>query len=108
MKAYCIFDVREIVDPEKLQAYTQGVLQTVQAHGGRYLSVGGNCRVLEGDWSPNFPVLIEFPGSAQANAWYDSAEYGELKKLRLDGARGDAVIIEPEASDLRSHLVGNG
>lgn len=108
MKAYCIFDVREIIDPEKLQAYTQGVLQTVQAHGGRYLSVGGNCRVLEGDWSPIFPVLIEFPGSAQANAWYDSAEYRELKKLRLDGARGDAVIIEPEASELRGYLVGNG
>lgn len=107
MKAYCIFDIREILDPEKLQAYTQGVLKTVRAHGGRYLNLGGNCRVLEGQWSPVFPVLIEFPGAAEANAWYESAEYRELKKLRLDGARGDAVIIEPEASELRSLLIDN-
>jgi len=106
MKAYAIFDVREILDPEKLERYTQGVLQTVRAHGGRYLCAGGNCRALEGDWSPNFAVLIEFPGSAEANAWYDSPDYGELKKLRLEGARCDAVIIEPEASSLRSQLVG--
>ena len=107
MKAYCIFDVREILDPEKLQHYTQAVLATVQAHGGRYLSVGGNCRVVEGDWSPNFPVLIEFPDSAQANAWYGSAEYGELKSLRLEGARSDAVIVEPEAGELYDLLVGS-
>ena len=105
MKAYCIFDVREIVDAEKLERYTQAVLQTVQAHGGRYLNAGGNCRVVEGDWSPGFLVLIEFPNSAKANAWYDSAEYGELKKLRIDGARSDAVIVEPEASPLYEQLV---
>ena len=105
MKAYCIFDVREIVDAEKLERYTQGVLQTVQAHGGRYLNVGGNCRVVEGDWTPNYPVLIEFPDSTRANAWYGSAAYGELKKLRIDGARSDAVIVEPEAGPLYDLLV---
>jgi uncharacterized protein (DUF1330 family) len=105
MKAYCIFDVCEIVDAEKLERYTQGVLQTVRAHGGRYLNVGGNCRLVEGNWAPNFLVLIEFPNSAKANAWYDSREYAELKKLRIDGARSDAVIVEPEASPLYEQLV---
>lgn len=105
MKAYCIFDVREIVDPEKLERYTQAVLQTVRAHGGRYLCVGGNCRVVEGDWTPNFPVLIEFPNSAKANAWYGSADYRKLKQLRIEGARSDAVIVEPQAGTLYEQLV---
>lgn len=107
MKAYCIFDVREIVDGEKLEAYTREVLATVQVHGGRYLSVGGNCRVLEGSWSPEFLVLIEFPGYEQARDWYESDAYAALKQLRQQGSRGDAVIIEPEASPLRDHLVGS-
>ena len=106
MKAYCIFDVREIIDGDILEAYTRDVLATVQAHGGRYLSVGGNCRVLEGSWSPEFLVLIEFPDLEQARAWYDSDEYAGLKRLRQRGSRGDAVMIEPEASALRDRLVG--
>ncbi|HKJ53017.1 MAG TPA: DUF1330 domain-containing protein [Gammaproteobacteria bacterium] len=106
MKAYCIFDVREIVDGDKLEAYTRDVLATVQAHGGCYLSVGGNCRVLEGSWSPEFLVLIEFPGIEQARSWYESDDYAALKRLRQQGSRGDAVMIEPEESALRDHLVG--
>jgi uncharacterized protein (DUF1330 family) len=106
MKAYCIFDVREVIDPEGLERYTRGVLETVQAHGGRYLSVGGKCQVVEGDWSPGFLVLIEFPGIEQARAWYDSPQYAGLRQLRLESSRGDAVIVEPEAGALREQLVG--
>jgi len=107
MKAYCIFDVREIIDPDKLELYTRDVLATVQAHGGRYLSVGGLCHLVEGDWSPSFPVLIEFPGIEQARNWYDSSEYRALRQLRLEGSRGNGVIIEPEAGGLRDQLVGD-
>jgi uncharacterized protein (DUF1330 family) len=28
---------------------------------GRYLTVGGKLKAVEGDWQPLFPVLIEFP-----------------------------------------------
>ena len=99
------FDVREVIDAEKLDTYSRGVLDSVQAYGGRYLEVGGQCEVLEGDWSPRFPVLIEFPGFAEARASYDSEEYRDLKKLRLGGAKTDAVIIEAQQSDLRARLI---
>ena len=106
MKAYCIFDMREVTDPQGLQRYTGGVLETVRAHGGRYLNVGGRCHVLEGDWSPAFLVLIEFPGIEQARAWYDSPAYARLRQVRLESSRAHAVIVEPEAGPLRDHLVG--
>lgn len=105
MKAYCLFDVREVLDSEKLDRYSRGVLETVEAHGGRYLHVGGSCEVVEGDWSPSFPVLIEFPGIDEARAWYRSPQYRALRTLRQAGAKCDAVILQPEVSDLRALLI---
>ena len=83
-----------MVDSAKLEQYRDGVLATVERYGGRYLTVGGKCDVVEGEWRPVFPVLIEFPSLEQAHAWYDSEEYRELKALRLAATKGNAVFIE--------------
>jgi len=69
MPAYCFFDVVEVTDPAKLATYREGVLVTVERYGGRYLTVGGRCDVVEGEWQPVFPVLIEFPSLEQAHRW---------------------------------------
>ena len=94
MSAYCLFDVLEVTDPEKMEQYREGVLSTVEHYGGRYLTVGGGCDVVEGEWRPVFPVLIEFPSLEQAHRWYDSDEYRDLKALRLEATRGNAVFVE--------------
>ncbi len=98
MAAYCFFDVLEVIDPEKLERYQKGVLAAVEHYGGRYLIVGGKCDVVEGQWRPVFPVLIEFPSLEHAHRWYDSEEYRELKGLRLAATRGNAVFIEGTGS----------
>ena len=94
MPAYCFFDVLEVIDPGKLEEYRDGVLSTVEHYGGRYLTVGGRCDVVEGEWRPVFPVLIEFPSLEQAHRWYDSEEYYELRALRLTATKCNAVFIE--------------
>jgi uncharacterized protein (DUF1330 family) len=94
MPAYCFFDVLDVVDPEKLEKYRDGVLSTVERYGGRYLTVGGQYAVVEGGWQPVFPVLIEFPSLEEAHRWYDSEEYRELKALRHAAAKCNAVFIE--------------
>lgn len=94
MSAYCFFDVLEVTDADKLEEYRDGVLATVERYGGRYLTVGGQCDVVEGEWRPVFPVLIEFPSLEQAHRWYNAEEYRELKALRLAATRGNAVFIE--------------
>ena len=70
MSAYCIFDIREIVDREKMAKYREGVAPTVEKFGGRYLELGGPFDVVEGDWRPVFPVIIEFPNLEEAHRWY--------------------------------------
>lgn len=98
MSAYCFFDVLEITDAEKMDAYRARVFANVASHGGRYVVLGGPLDVLEGHWRPTFPVMIEFPTEAAARAWYDSPDYAPLKKLRLEATRGNAVFLAGAAA----------
>jgi uncharacterized protein (DUF1330 family) len=92
--AYFFFDMLEVIDLPNLERYRQIVSATVERYGGRYLTVGGQCDLLEGDWRPVFPVLIEFPDLGHARRWYGSQEYRGPKALRLAAARGNAVLID--------------
>jgi uncharacterized protein (DUF1330 family) len=94
MTAFVFFDVRDIRDPDLLSAYRSRVFETVEHFGGRYRVLGGMEAVLEGDWAPNIPVLIEFPDSRTARAWYDSEMYAPLKRDRLAAAACDSVLLE--------------
>lgn len=104
MTAYCFFDVREVMDPEKLAQYKNGVLATVQQYHGRYLLLGGECNRVEGSWQPVTPVLIRFPSLEQAYRWYDSPEYEPLKALRLAATSGGAVFMAGEPGAFVSEL----
>ena len=94
MSAYCFFDNLETINPEKLEEYKNRVAPVVQKFGGRYVVLGGKFKVVEGDWSPTLPVIIEFPSLEQAYKWYDSDEYQELKELRLSAVKSNAVFLE--------------
>lgn len=94
MSAYCLFENLEITDFAQLEAYKARVAPLVERFGGRYVVLGGNARPVEGDWTPAYLVMIEFPDLARANQWYDSPEYGEVKRLRLAAGRFNGVILE--------------
>jgi uncharacterized protein (DUF1330 family) len=94
MAAYCLFDNLEVLDSGKLAQYAQRVKPVVERYGGRYLVLGGKVEVMEGQWRPTFPVVLEFPSLERAHAWYSSDEYRELKALRLSAVRSTAVFIE--------------
>ena len=94
MSAYCFFDNLEVTDAAKLEEYKNRVAPVVEKYGGRYIVLGGKMDVVEGDWQPVFPVIIEFSSLEQAHRWYASDEYRELKALRLSAVRSNAVFIE--------------
>ncbi len=99
MAAYFFLDIREITDPGKLEEYRGRVLATVEQYEGRYLLVGGECEVIEGDWQPSFPVLIKFPTREHAHRWYDSEEYRDLKAMRLAATSGNGVFMQSQISE---------
>ncbi|MFC4720817.1 DUF1330 domain-containing protein [Geojedonia litorea] len=90
---YCLFNNIEINDPEKLEEYKSKVVQSVEKFGGKYLSIGGSIRKVEGNWNPQYIVMIEFPSYELANQWYDSSEYADLKALRNIAGKYDGVIF---------------
>jgi uncharacterized protein (DUF1330 family) len=94
MAAFVFFDVKEIRDPDLLARYRSQVFATVEQFGGRYRVLGGLEAVLEGNWRPNVPVLIEFETVDAARAWYDSEAYAPLLSQRIEAADCDAVILE--------------
>ncbi|TIM61363.1 MAG: DUF1330 domain-containing protein, partial [Mesorhizobium sp.] len=79
MSTYCFFDVREITDQAKVEQYLAGVFATVEQYGGRYLVLGGKSDLVEGDWQPVYPVIVEFADGEHARRWYSSPEYEPLK-----------------------------
>jgi uncharacterized protein (DUF1330 family) len=92
--AYCLFDNIEVTDPEALAGYASQTSATIHAYSGRYLVIGGDVELKEGRSMVRYPVLIEFPTLAAANAWYDSAEYAPLKRVRHGAGRFNAVFID--------------
>jgi uncharacterized protein (DUF1330 family) len=94
MAAYCFFDVQEVTDEAKMDKYRAAVFEVVEKYGGRYLILGGKTDVMEGEYRPVFPVLLEFPSLEQAHRWYNSPEYRPLLELRLAATRGTGVFID--------------
>ena len=94
MSAYCLFDNVAVNNPAKLEEYKNKVLPVVEKYGGKYVLLGGNTEVVEGQWKPVYPVMIEFPDVELAKKWYYSEDYKALKALRLSAVTSNAVIME--------------
>lgn len=93
-RAYCLFDNIAINDLSKLEEYKEKVFPVVTAFGGKYIVASNRIRVVEGSWKPGHLVMIEFPSYEEANRWYDSEEYKELKSLRQSSGNFDGIIVE--------------
>jgi len=93
MPAYIIADI-SVTDPEAYEAYKQQVGATIAEYGGRYLARGGAAEVLEGDWTPNRLVVLEFPDMDRLKAWYESKAYAGPKAIRQGAAVSRVVAVE--------------
>ena len=93
MPALLIADI-EVTDPDAYTAYRTANPDIVNRFGGRYLALGGEVAVLEGDWHPRRTIVIEFPDMEAIRAFYASDEYGELRKIRWRSANSRLVAIE--------------
>src|SRR5438045_5548283 len=90
MPAYVVSRLT-IHDREAFERYLAQAPQTVVDRGGKYLFRGGDVVALEGTWDDERLVILEFDTADAARAWYESAEYAELRRLRQSAA--DVVIL---------------
>ncbi|PKB83887.1 MAG: D-fructose-6-phosphate amidotransferase [SAR202 cluster bacterium Io17-Chloro-G9] len=93
MSAYMIVDI-EVTDQNNYDDYRSQVPALVEKYGGKYLVRGGQFEVLEGGWTVNRLVVLEFPSAQKAREFYDSDDYRPLKELRLNSTNSNLVLVE--------------
>ena len=94
MAAYLFAEVRDLTDPEAFREYVAKIGATQDAFGGKNVVRGSNFETLEGDWSPQGFIVLEFPDREKLMAWYNSDEYRPLKELRQRLATTTIVIMD--------------
>jgi uncharacterized protein (DUF1330 family) len=93
MAAYIVVHI-DVHDPDRYEVYKLMAPASIRQYGGRYLTRGGATEVLEGDWTPQRLVLLEFPSMEQAKAFWDSPEYAEAKALRMATTTSHVILLD--------------
>ncbi len=93
MSAYIVAVIDEH-DPGVFEQYREAALPVVARYGGRSLLQGTHYTALEGAWAPGRVVVIEFPSSEAAQAFYNSPDYTTARKLRCQSSRTDMLLFE--------------
>lgn len=77
----------------RYREYQARVQPLIAAHGGRFRASGVGLEVLEGDKDARRLIVFEFPSMEALRAFWNSADYAELKALRAGAARIDAWAV---------------
>jgi uncharacterized protein (DUF1330 family) len=94
MSAYLISErFGQFETPEKQQEYRATTARLIPHHGGRYLSIGGSFRLLEGDRDSLVTAIVEFPSMAAIEAFWNDPEYQRVVPLRR-GAEMRAIAVD--------------
>ena len=91
-KGYWIGRV-SVTDLDAYKLYVAGNGKAFAKFGAKFLVRAGDFVCKEGE-SRDRNVVLEFPSYADALACYESPEYQEVLKLRIDAAVSDLIIIE--------------
>ena len=93
MPGYVILDL-EIFDQKELEEYKKLAPASITAYNGNFIVRGGQIIHLEGEWSPERIVIIEFPTVERAKEWYHSEMYTEASVFRNRAAKTKMLILE--------------
>ncbi len=82
-------------DRERFMAtYQAAVAPLVEAFGGRYVMVGGNLAVLEGDFPAAGFVMSVWPDREAALRFWNSPDYAQVKTLRAGTGQFQVSLVD--------------
>lgn len=93
MPAYVIANIA-VTDPVQYEDYKRLAGPSVTAYEGKYLVRGGTAEILEGGWTPNRVVVLEFPSIERAREWWNSSEYAAAIGIRHASAESELILVE--------------
>ena len=94
MSSCYIFANVKVTDPVQYEEYRKWSSLAMKNHGAEVCVRGGAVEVIEGDWTPDRVVLLKFPSTEAARAFYESPEYLAARKAREGIAHMRMVLIE--------------
>lgn len=83
MNAYLVLDFR-VTDLFGFLRYVYAIPAFIEKHGGRYIVRGVAPTVVEGDWTPERMVILEFPSRENANAFLDDPARGRSSRCAIE------------------------
>lgn len=92
MSCYLLAQIN-INDYCEYQKYLDGFDEIFSKYKGIVVAVDETPRVLEGEWPYTRTVLMRFPDEAEAERWYQSADYRELVRHRHRSSDANIVLI---------------
>ena len=101
MSAYAIAHIREIDLNEDILVYLRKIDASLEPYEGRFVVHGAVPEVIEEPF-PGSIVIIEFPDSDRARAWYESDAYAEILPLRTENSDSVAIVIDGTAPGYRA------
>jgi uncharacterized protein (DUF1330 family) len=93
MNAYLVLDLA-IHDFERFREYIATIPAFIKKHGGRYVVQGEVPTVMEGDWSPERLVVIEFPSRANAQDFLQDPAAQSLFALRHETTTSKLLLVD--------------
>lgn len=86
----------KILDPDRMLEYSSRAVPMAQSYGGSYLVKSEAVEALDGSYDGRKLVIMHFPDLARFREFWNSPEYQELRKIRLEATEGDVWLIPSE------------
>ena len=92
--SYCFIAQIKINDEIEYQKYVDRAGDIFKMFNGKYLAVDNMPIVLEGRWNYTRTVLISFETKQDFDNWYNSKNYQEILKYRINAANCDTILVK--------------
>ncbi len=101
MSTYVVAHLHTVELGADITRYLERIDATLAPFHGQFLVHGAPPEVLEGDWRGDL-IVVAFPDRQLASAWYASAAYQNIIRLRTDNSEGDVILVDGVSPEHRA------
>ena len=92
MSALVLIDL-DVRNEKDMAKYEEAAIALLAKHGARPIARDLQPVNYEGEWKPNFVVVLEFPSKEAVKRFFDSPEYEPLKQMRFKAAKSNGIVV---------------
>jgi len=93
MNAYLILDLA-IHNFDEFSEYIEKIQAFIKKYSGRYIIQGVEPTVIEGNWSSERVVVLEFPSRGKANEFLSDPEIQPLFSIRHNTTTSKLILVD--------------